>query len=48
MRLGTERRASVVPDSVVRTSGFTVFVFMTPAWLGGPGQHIRKIPGVAP
>src|SRR5690349_2786185 len=33
-------------DSVVRASGFTVFMFMTPAWLDGPGQHIGKIPGV--
>ena len=34
--------------SVVRASGFTVFVFMAPAWPGGPGQHIGKIPCVTP
>jgi hypothetical protein len=42
-------RRDPVPNGVsVRSlaSGFAVFVFMAPASLRGPGQHIGKTPGV--
>ena len=45
MRRGPVRSGGPVPS---RASGFTVFVFMAPAWLRGPGQHIGKTPGVPP
>ena len=50
---GTPRRRAVRRDPA-RSSGpawsrayqvLTVFVFMAPAWLRGPGQHIGKTPG---
>src|ERR1700750_2390201 len=43
VRRGPVRSGGPVPS---RASGFTVFVFMAPAWLHGPGQHIGKTPGV--